>query len=375
MSEIEELLQNDDFVRWVLGPDEASQRYWEGWLRQHPDKAGIFQKAQELVRYLHGSEQRDADLLKQKNIAPWLWDRINEEIKAGAPAGRVVSLHPSRTHRPKTLLFFRWLGAASLAGLLGAGGYWFYHRDRHLLPAVSPPLAGLTVKASGRSALECINRGNTPQRVHLVDGSLIILGGNSSLHYEKFLQKDKREVYLDGEAFFDIATDAARPFYVHARGVLTQVLGTSFRIIARKEDKKIIVAVSTGKVAVGAEHPGTTNKVPEYILQANQEVVFDASLRATGRMPVTDTGLVAKPDLPEESFSFSDVPVSTVFRKLSDVYSVKIVYDEQQLSKCLITVSLDALSFEEKLALVCKVLGVQYREEDYQIVIEGKGCQ
>ncbi|HVW58690.1 MAG TPA: FecR family protein, partial [Puia sp.] len=256
-----------------------------------------------------------------------------------------------------------------------AGGYWLYHRDMHLPPAVSPPLAGLTVKASGRSALECINKGNVPQRVHLVDGSLIILGGNSSLHYEKFLQKDKREVYLDGEAFFDIAADAARPFYVHTRGVLTRVLGTSFRIIARKEDKKTIVAVRAGKVVVCAEHPGFTNSVPEYILQANQEVVFDTGLRATGKMPVTDTGLVAKPDLPEESLSFSDVPVSTVFRKLSDIYSVKIVYDEQQLSKCLITVSLDALSFEEKLALVCKVLGVQYREEDYQIVIEGKGCQ
>ncbi|HVW58619.1 MAG TPA: hypothetical protein VHC48_01240, partial [Puia sp.] len=122
MSEIEELLQNDDFVRWVLSPEEASQYHWEGWLRQHPDKAGIFQKAQEIVRYVHGSEQKDADLLKQRNIAPWLWDRINEEIKAGEPAGRVVSLHPFRTHRPKALLFFRWLGAASLAGLLGAGG-------------------------------------------------------------------------------------------------------------------------------------------------------------------------------------------------------------------------------------------------------------
>jgi len=375
MSEIEELLQNDDFVRWVLSPDEVGRRYWEAWLRQYPDKAGVFQKAQELVQYVHGCEQKDADTLKQKNIAPWLWDRINEQIKEETPVGRVVSLHPSHTHLPKAVLVFRWLGAASLAGLLGVGGYWLYHQDSYRPPAVSPQLTGLTVNASGRSALECINKGNTPQLVHLVDGSLIILGRNSSLHYEKFLQKDKREVLLDGEAFFEVAADAARPFYVHTRGLLTRVLGTSFRIIARKEDENITIAVKTGKVAVCAEHPGFTNKVPEYILQANQEVVFDTRLQATGKAPVTDSGLVAKPDLPAENFSFSDAPVSTIFRKLSDTYSVKIVYDEQQFSKCLITVSLDALSFEEKLALVCKVLGVKYREKDYEIVIEGPGCQ
>ncbi|MDR3714710.1 MAG: FecR domain-containing protein [Puia sp.] len=376
LSGIEELFENEDFVRWVLKPDEAGDLFWEAWLRQYPEKAGILEKAKEWVLLVYGSEKQDGETLKNKNIAPRLWERIKTGIDDEMPPSRVIPLHPGSfsSQRPlrKKLLLYYGVAAAAIAGLILAGG-WLFQGGASYKNETPKQAAALVVHASGNSNLECVNTGALPQPVYLVDGTRILLGGNSSLRYEKFLNKDRREVILEGEAFFDVVKDAVRPFYVHTRGLVTRVLGTSFRIIARKEDEKITVAVKTGKVGVRTEQPDTKDQ--EYILQANQEVVFNQHLQAAGRPVVADSELLQKTDLPDNSFSFSDAPVGTILNKLSQTYSVTIVYDKQSFSKCQVTVSLDALSLTEKLDLLCKILGVRYRIEDDKVYMEGKGCQ
>lgn len=360
---LEELLHHDDFIRWVLKPDEAGNQYWEAWMSQHPERPDLLLKAKEFVQSVYGSEEQDFKALKEKNIAPPLWNRINEQIRE-----ETQDFHPKKS-------FYPYRAAAAVIGLLALGSLWLYQRKTGQGASVSQQPSGMIVGLSGSTTQECINNGSGLKMVYLVDGTKIVLGGKSSLHYENFLQKEKREITLEGEAFFEVAKDAGRPFYVHTHGLLTRVLGTSFRIIARKEEEKITVAVKTGKVAVSPEHPGIMQtKMPEYILQANQQVVFDKHLQTAAKAIVRDSSLLAEPPLPDESFSFSDAQVSTILQKLSTVYSVNIVYDQQQFGKCLITITLDGLTFEEKLDLLCKVLGVKYRIEEATVYMEGKGC-
>ncbi len=119
--------------------------------------------------------------------------------------------------------------------------------------------------------------------IDLPDGSRVTLEKGSKLYYAADFSSDdkaKREVYLTGEAFFEIKKNAARPFYVYTSTVITKVLGTSFRVEAYPSASKATVTVKTGKVSVYRKddfyqttHGGTESG--GVIVTPNQELVYD----------------------------------------------------------------------------------------------------
>ncbi|PTS95846.1 hypothetical protein DBR11_20385 [Pedobacter sp. HMWF019] len=89
-------------------------------------------------------------------------------------------------------------------------------------------------------------------KIVLEDGSEIWLNSGSELKYPKHFNANKREIYLEGEAFFKIAHDKAKPFVVNTGNLKTTVLGTSFNIRAYAGLDRITVNVATGKVGIVA---------------------------------------------------------------------------------------------------------------------------
>lgn len=86
-------------------------------------------------------------------------------------------------------------------------------------------------------------------KVTLSDGTMVNLNAGSSLKYPvQFIKGNKREVVLDGEAFFDVAKDKAHPFIVKTRGVDVKVLGTKFNVSSYKEDVDINTVLIEGSV-------------------------------------------------------------------------------------------------------------------------------
>lgn len=83
----------------------------------------------------------------------------------------------------------------------------------------------------------------------LPDGSVVKLNAGSSLKYSTSFGA-QREVYLQGEAYFEVARDTLKPFIVKAGEVATEVLGTSFNVKYSAKDSVVQVAVTSGKVAV-----------------------------------------------------------------------------------------------------------------------------
>ncbi|MEH6304042.1 FecR domain-containing protein [Olivibacter sp. CPCC 100613] len=86
----------------------------------------------------------------------------------------------------------------------------------------------------------------------LPDGSRLLLNANTSVEtYQQFLDRDKREVWIVGEAFFDIAPNQKRPFVVHtAAGLQVQVLGTAFNLKARDMETHVVLNRGSVKVAM-----------------------------------------------------------------------------------------------------------------------------
>ena len=120
-----------------------------------------------------------------------------------------------------------------------------------------------------------INNGNISQvaakgekkTILLPDGSLVFLNSNSRISYSKNF-KNKRELKLTGEAYFEVKSNPEKPFLVETEKIKTRVLGTSFNIKSYK-NSQTSVNVNTGKVEV--EIKENSEKI---ILNKDQQLSF-----------------------------------------------------------------------------------------------------
>ena len=112
-------------------------------------------------------------------------------------------------------------------------------------------------------------------KVTLPDSSRIWLNAGSRIRYPKTFAANKREIQLQGEAFFEVTHQASRPFIVHAGKLNTQVLGTSFNIKAYSDDPQIQVTVHTGKVGIYPQTNQTTKTNKAVFLTPNQTGIFN----------------------------------------------------------------------------------------------------
>jgi len=357
-AELEEILQNDAFVIWVLQPDETSDHYWTNWLLQNPGKEELLIKAKGLILLLHDAEKGNLTNDEKVHIANGAWDKINDRINK---KGRVIYLRRR---------WYKYAVAASVIGLLGLSVLVLQRNNTNTRSQNSPELV---VNKINQAELQFINRVAKPQVVYLVDGSTITLEKNSSVQYARFLQPDKREVQLEGEAFFNIAKDASRPFYVYVHGIAVKVLGTSFRIVANKQNGKVTVAVKTGKVSVFRKDNDPQKE--ELVLAPHQQAIFNSKPNTLVKTEVSDSALLEQHAMITKTFSFENKPVNEIIEKLSGVYVVEISYDKEKFSKCGgITVLLNEETLEGKLNILCKVLGATYRIDDNKVYLEGSGC-
>lgn len=219
------------------------------------------------------------------------------------------------------------------------------------------------------------NESNT-KRIDLPDGSVVLLEPGSEVRYQsKF--KEAREIFLSGEAFFDVTKDAAHPFLVFANEVTTKVLGTSFRVKANKGGKEIIVAVKTGKVSVFAksvdgdlQNSGTR----EITLTPNQQAIYKRTEHVVLKK------IVERPEVIIEQTalksSYVNEQVVAILDALGKSYGVNIRYDAAALSGCTLTSDvIESEGLYDQLDIICSALGGSYtQEDDASLVIQANGC-
>jgi transmembrane sensor len=227
---------------------------------------------------------------------------------------------------------------------------------------------------------ESVNTTTTPQRINLEDGSYILLKPASKIAYAPHFGADKREVYLEGEAFFQVTKDAARPFYVYTNELVTKVLGTSFDVRAFSHDDTIQVMVHTGKVTVYKRKKGATEqelaKANATIITPNQQVLFNRQLASFTRSVSMQPQVINAANKTESNeFVFTDAPASEVLMALQKAYGIPIIFDEELMSHCSFTGAFTSESFFERISLVCKAIEATYEQADGQVIITGQDCE
>lgn len=217
-----------------------------------------------------------------------------------------------------------------------------------------------------------VNNSNVAMKHTLADGSNVTLKPHSSISVADHFNETTREIHLDGEAFFEIAHNKERPFFVHANGIITKVLGTSFTVKAFKSDNDVIVSVNSGKVSVYNEKPDKTNKKAEVILTPNQQIVYDKNRETISRKIVE----APQPIVNEKEMKrtlFKAAPVNEIFAAIEDIYGIEIEVDEA-LSSCKLTTSISDGDLYNRLSIITNAIGATYTINENRIVITGGGC-
>ncbi|WP_316748277.1 FecR family protein [Pedobacter gandavensis] len=197
-----------------------------------------------------------------------------------------------------------------------------------------PKKINQVVKVENKSAIQwksVVNYTDHQQLIHLPDGSTVNLFPGAELRYASPFVKNKREVYLNGKSFFEVAKDKNSPFVVYAKGISTTALGTSFTITALNNSKLIKVVLHTGKVLVKSLDSITTISPFTAVLLPGKELVYNSG---ANKMSVSDTKtFLVKKGAAIKELNFQQASLIDVFDQLEKHYKVNIVYDRADLAE------------------------------------------
>lgn len=215
--------------------------------------------------------------------------------------------------------------------------------------------------------------------VVLEDKSRVVLSPASQISYPEKFDSDKRQVELDGNAFFDIVKNPERPFFVYSEKLVTKVLGTSFRIKRNPQNKILEVEVITGKVSVFEDRPEASEPDSRpgntgVLLTPNQKVTYYAE---GGHLM---TSLVDVPQVivpPKEVYikTFNNATFTEIISHLEKEFGVEIVLAHDRLQHCTFTGDLSELPLFDKLDLICKTNHASFEIKGTRILINGEGCE
>lgn len=205
------------------------------------------------------------------------------------------------------------------------------------------------------------------KQITLADGTTVWLNAGAELRYPKVFNTDSREVYLSGEAYFDVQHDAAKPFLIHTGDVVTRVLGTAFNIKEDKKNHTLEVTVTRGKVSVADDGKLLS------VLTANQQVSLDLLSRKAEEKTVDTKPITAWQD---NEMLFDDVRFSDAAKQLEQHFHVKITFENEKLKDCRFSgTALKGEQLDKVLDVISGFNNSTWKmKPGNHIVISGEGC-
>ena len=151
----------------------------------------------------------------------------------------------------------------------------------------------------------------------LPDGSKVWLNSSSSIRFPTAFNGEDRKVELTGEAYFEVAKNAAKPFKVTVKEMEVQVLGTHFNIMAYDDERSINTTLLEGSVKVA-------KGLSEKTLMPGQQ-----SRVGTGGIKVTETDVEEAIAWKNGFFQFNSYDIETIMRQVARWYDVQVVYNNK----------------------------------------------
>lgn len=178
-------------------------------------------------------------------------------------------------------------------------------------------------------------------KLSLSDGSQVVLNAGTTLKYPvNFLSGEDRTVFLNGEAYFEIAQDLEHPFIVNTENMDVKVLGTHFNVNSYSETHKTVAVLLEGKVLAENKLFADDKK----LLQPNEKVFFEDN-----ELKVENVDVQKYVAWVQGKLIFVDDSFDVIIKKLERKYNVKIVNNYPVLDDINITATFTNESIEEVL--------------------------
>jgi len=202
----------------------------------------------------------------------------------------------------------------------------------------------------------------------LPDSSRLWLNAVSSLRYAKDFHQ-QRELYLEGEAYFEVTANKAHPFTVHAGGLTTTVLGTGFDIRSFATESQNAVTVIRGKVEVSHE-----GKVLDQLTAARQ-LQWD-NQRNQSQTVSADTSQVL--GWQQGKLLFQGKTMEEITASLGRWYNVRFIFKEPTMRRCRYYLNFEnSVPLKEILTSISALNGMSFTIDTKNniVTLSGKGCQ
>ena len=154
-------------------------------------------------------------------------------------------------------------------------------------------------------------------KVRLADGTLVYLNSATRMKYPVKFDEKERKVYLSGEAYFEVAKDPERPFFVEMEGVEVRVYGTSFNVNTHQEGNIQTVLVK-GSIGVKVLSSGM-----ESVIRPGQMAEFK---QGNTKVDVKDVNVAVYTDWKDGIFRFENQRLEDILTVLSNWYDVDVFY-------------------------------------------------
>jgi transmembrane sensor len=346
---------HDDPADW-----DAIARYFAGestleegsvvrrWLEAHPAEAAALTALGDATARLENATPPGLDV--EGALA-----RVIER-RDGASVIPIDSRQPARRTPARTVVparrWQRFALPAAAAAVLLIGGRLFWHSAQN---------DGYT-NPSGAAAQTVITAVGQRDSVRLADGTRVVLAPESQLRVAAGYGGSMREVELEGEAYFDVHHDDARPFLVHASGAAIRDLGTTFTVRTTR-GQGVRVAVTSGSVSLAPAQAGPNAAV---VLQPG-----DAGTLGTDGRTVVERGGAAEPDTAwmRGRLVFREAPVETVRAEVRRWYGIDLQIDSSFASRHL-SMTFDGESAGRVLDVIALSLGAEVSRQGNTAVIK-----
>lgn len=332
-------------ARYALGECTAAEAVeTRAWIEADPDRQRV---AEELIRLADAGPTAMWD-------AKTAWKRF--AAGSSHPSRPVLSAreHPIGRGRARG-----WIAAAAALTLaVGSGALWLSSRAPEPVAVAPAPLREAVTK-----------RGETAD-IYLSDGSRVALGAGSTLRFPSTFGQT-RDVYLEGEAYFDVAHDEQRPFSVHTATAVARDLGTRFNVSAYGGGLPTEVVVAEGAVALkAAADSASSGPRPDSLIltQADLGRVEPHGALTVRRRVDVESYLAWM----QGRLEFADTPIQEALPRLSRWYDVNIELGDSSIADARLTASLEIESLAEALKLMTAALDARVEWRGRTVILHSR---
>src|SRR5690625_4566526 len=261
---------------------------------------------------------------------------------------RIRVSKPSDSRRFKKSLFYFRAAAAVLVMIAASVLYWTNRTPDYVAEEQSP--THFTTGESGQ------------KESRLADRNAIRLNSNTKLIVSGNFADTAREVWLDGEGYFEVVHHPQNPFTIHTDIAEVEVLGTSFNVRSDVNEGRAEVSVVEGKVALYRNGDEMNRGL---ILEKNEYAYWDANQKELKREHFGALNYMA---WMTNELLFEDLPLSKVCIQLHRFYEVRCEFSSESLRNSALNANIPNPNLQNTLSVIALSLELEYRQEEGRII-------